>query len=77
MVPTARAYAGLCQEIPAASPVTELWTCLHVWRTKEDSKTRKIYVSIQRETAWTVFNFLGLSRTTEARCGGNMPKALS
>lgn len=35
------------------------------------------YVSIQRETVWTVFSFLGLSRTTEARCGGNMPKALS
>lgn len=29
MVPTARAYAGLCQEIQTALSVAEPWACLH------------------------------------------------
>lgn len=33
MVPTARAYAGLCQEIQTALSVMELGACLHKWDT--------------------------------------------
>lgn len=47
MVPTARAYAGLCQEIQTALYVEELGACLHKWGTPCEFQTQ-VNVSLER-----------------------------
>lgn len=81
MVPTARAHAGLCQEIPTALPAVDLWTCLHVWR-RGEKMPESFWIFLYLKNTFCCFVFLLwlsllLFVIVKACDGGNMPKALS
>lgn len=75
MVPTARAYAGVCQEIQTAVSAVELWACLC-----GEACEFQIQVNVSPGEGDIVCKMSVVSWlccTTKAFCGGNMLKAFT